>query len=95
MKTTRTWESPRSRRWIQATYSFLAITLFHEETGLCRFYNGQQRSFVVEEEASDAFGELRTRKAALHENGHAWWADAFHTDPRPELEDCVPPAQLT
>ncbi len=59
--------------WIQATYSFLAITLFHTETGTYRLADGQHRSFVVEDEASDAFRELRTRMAALHENGHAWY----------------------
>ncbi|GHH03698.1 immunity protein YezG family protein [Comamonas sp. JC664] len=59
--------------WMEATYSFLAITLFYTETGLYRLDDGQHRSFVVEDEASDAFRELRTRMAALHENGHAWY----------------------
>ncbi|WP_426754778.1 immunity protein YezG family protein [Myxococcus sp. Y35] len=59
--------------WVQATYSFLAITLFQEESGLYRLVDGQQRSFVVADEVSDAFRELRTRMAALHENGHAWY----------------------
>lgn len=59
--------------WVQATYSFLAITLFYEEAGLYRLADGQQRSFVVDDETSDAFSELRTQMAALHENGYAWY----------------------
>lgn len=50
-----------NQHWAQVAYWFRAITLFYEETGLNCLTDGQHRSFVVEDEASDAFRELRTR----------------------------------
>ncbi|WP_437882965.1 hypothetical protein [Pseudomonas sp. LRF_L74] len=59
--------------WSTARYQFLAITRFFEENGTYQSSDGQQRSFVVEDEVSDAFRELRGKMAAINEKGHAWY----------------------
>ncbi|WP_309247157.1 MULTISPECIES: immunity protein YezG family protein [Myxococcus] len=84
--------------WVQATYSYLAIPLFSEETGRYRLADGQQRSFAATDEVTDAFDELRTRMATLSKNGHDWhtatltitadgkFAFDFNYDDLPQLE---------
>ncbi|TBU85626.1 antitoxin YezG family protein [Phytopseudomonas dryadis] len=67
--------------WISAIYSFLAITRFFSETGHYLRSDGKTVSFVVEDEVSDAFRELRPKMAALHENGHAWYTATFTLTP--------------
>ncbi|SDH17265.1 Protein of unknown function, DUF600 [Pseudomonas flavescens] len=67
--------------WIQAQYSLLTITLFAEEIGHYLPENRKPVYFTIEDEASDAFHELRTKMAALHENGHAWYTATFTLTP--------------
>ncbi|UCJ17899.1 antitoxin YezG family protein [Pseudomonas sp. MM211] len=67
--------------WTDATYSFQAITRFFSETGHYLLNDVKTVSFVAEDEVSDAFRELRTKMAALHENGHAWYTATFTLTP--------------
>ncbi|MBJ7223494.1 MULTISPECIES: immunity protein YezG family protein [unclassified Brenneria] len=67
--------------WVQAKYSLLAITMFAEETGYYLLESGKQVYFTIEDEASDAFRELRAKMAALHQNGHAWYTGTLTLDP--------------
>lgn len=67
--------------WTDATYSFQAITRFFSETGNYLLNDVKTVSFVAEDEVSDAFRELRTKMAALHENGHAWYTATFTLTP--------------
>ncbi|TBU76025.1 hypothetical protein [Phytopseudomonas daroniae] len=67
--------------WIHAAYSFQAITRFFSETGHYLRSDGKTVSFVVEDEVSDAFRELRPKMAAIHENGHAWYTATLTLSP--------------
>ncbi|MBZ4408979.1 hypothetical protein K8640_12200 [Myxococcus sp. XM-1-1-1] len=60
--------------WTQATYSYLAITLFSEEAGLYQLADGQQRSFFPADDVTDAFEELRPRMVPLNPKGHPQWS---------------------
>lgn len=67
--------------WTQAQYSLLTITLFAEEIGHYLPENGKPVYFTIEDEASEAFHELRSKMATLHENGHAWYTGTFSLTP--------------
>ena len=54
---------------------------FFSETGHYLLNGVKTVSFVAEDEVSDAFRELRTKMAALHENGHAWYTATFTLTP--------------
>lgn len=60
--------------WIAATYRFNAVTRFSEEAGMCRLDAGENKSFVVEHDATDALKELRTAMANAHAEKHAWYS---------------------
>ncbi|WP_141333132.1 hypothetical protein [Myxococcus sp. AB025B] len=67
--------------WTQATYSYLAITLFSEEAGLYQLADGQQRSFVPADDVTDAFEERRPRMVPLNPKGHAWYTATLTLTP--------------
>jgi hypothetical protein len=60
--------------WTAATYRFNAITRFSEERGVSRLETGTDQSFVVEDEATDAFKALRSAMARMHAEKHAWYS---------------------
>ena len=60
--------------WTEARYHYHRITQFAEETGSVRLDDGSVRSFVIEDEGSDALSDLRKAMACQHDNGHAWYS---------------------
>ncbi|MBB3948454.1 hypothetical protein GGQ73_004441 [Rhizobium skierniewicense] len=85
--------------WTEASYHYLRITQFAEETGSFQLDDGSVGSFVVEDEGSDALSGLRRAMASQHDNRHAWYSVTVRLQPDGGFKfdfvyDALPPFEI-